>query len=280
VLESKGSLVALRPVETADGLRITTRGTVVDRLMKQAKRSESDLPDTAEPEAPEPVKEVAPDTLMTKRAEAKFPGDAATRFSQDILDAYVFDHLLTEPEKRAYLRATPEFGDKLRVAGTDILIRGHQQYDPDEIPIGEEKSRVDEWTAALAAKFLDVIAKNTLFASLGAGGKFTISKLKKVSDTEVVRGYTPDSRTFLPTTCGTGGHSKDVMLAFAKTVDKRGVGIPEGVSTVGDICIYSELLAREQTKCVWFTPEELSVLYGDSDLKDKFTAAFKKTKPS
>jgi hypothetical protein len=39
-------------------------------------------------------------------------------------------------------------------------------------------------------------------------------------------------------------------------------------------------LAREQTKCVWFTPEELSVLYGDSDLKDKFTAAFKKTKPS
>jgi superfamily II DNA or RNA helicase len=278
VLESKGSLVALRPVETAEGLRITTRGTVVDRLMKQARRSESDLPEGTE--APKPVQNVAPDILATKRAEAKFPGDATTRFSPEILDAYVVDHLLTEPEKRAYLRATPEAGDKVRVAGTDILIRGYQQYDPDEIPIGEEASRVDEWKAALAAKFLDVIAKNTLFASLGAGNKFTISKVKKVSDTEVVRGYTPDSRMFLPTTCGTGGHSKDVMLAFAKTVDKRGVGIPTGVSTVGDICIYSELLAREQTNCVWFTPEELSVLYGDPTLKDTFTAAFKKTKPS
>jgi superfamily II DNA or RNA helicase len=277
VLESKGSLVVLRPVETADSLRITT---LADRLRKQTiVRGEADLPTGVAPE-PEPVKEIAPDVLATKRAEAKFPGDATTRFEPEILDAYVFDHLFTEVEKRAYLRATPEFGDRLRVPGTDILIRGNQQYDPDELPIGEEKTRVDEWTAALATKFMDVIAKNTIFASLSTGNKFTISKLKKVSDTEVVRGYTPDSRTFLPTTCGTGGHSKDVMVAFAKTVDKRGVGIPEGVSTVGDICIYSELLAREQTKCVWFTPEELSVLYGDTDLKDKFTAAFKKTKPS
>jgi hypothetical protein len=70
------------------------------------------------------------------------------------------------------------------------------------------------------------------------------------------------------------------MLAFAKTVDSKGVGIPEGVKKVPDICLYSELLAREQHGCVWFTPEERSVLYDDPTLRKRFAAEFKKTNPA
>jgi hypothetical protein len=278
VLESKGSLIALLPIEDTTGAQVSVRGTLVDRLMRQAKRGEAELPSGTP--APEPVKELAPDLLATKRAEVTFPGDATTRFAPEILDAYVFDHRLTDAEKRAYLRATPEVGERLRVPGTEILIRGYQQYDPDELPIGEDKSRVDEWTAALADKFSDVIAKTELFASLTPDGKFTLSKLRKVSDTQVVRSYEAASKTYLPTVCGTGAHGKDTMLAFAKQVDARGVGVPSSVTRVPDVCTYCELLAREQRGCVWFTPEELSILYGDPALKKRFAAEFKKTNPS
>jgi hypothetical protein len=279
VLESKGSLYTLLPVEDKVGTQVRIQGTLVDRLLRQAKRGEAELPSSEEP-APEPVKEIAPDLLATKRAEVKFPGDAATRFSQELLDAYVVDHKLTEAEKRAYYRATPDAGDRIRVPGTDILIRGAKQYDPEELPIGDDKTRVDEWTDALVAKMADVVANDTLFASLGKDGKFTLSKLKKVSDTQVVRDYSPTSRSYRTTTCGTGAHSKDVMLAFAKQVDRQGVGVPAAVSTVGDICVYSELLAREQHACVWFTPEEFSVLYDDPEVSKRIVAEFKKTKSS
>jgi superfamily II DNA or RNA helicase len=278
ILESKGSLYALLPVETAEGLRITTRGTLTDRVMKESRRGEADLPEAQEVPAPEVV-EVAPDLLATKRADMSFPGDALTRFAPEILDAYVFDHKLTESEKRAYLRANPEFGDRVRVPGTEILVRGANQFDPDEPPIGDDEERVAEWTAALATRFSEVIATNTLFASLNAGGEFTLSKLKAVSDTAVVRAYEKDSKTFKTTTCGTGCCKRDTMTLFAKTVDKQGVGLPVGVTSVPQVCVYCELLAREEHACAWFTPEEMSVLYGP-DLSKRFATEFKKTNPS
>jgi hypothetical protein len=127
---------------------------------------------------------------------------------------------------------------------------------------------------------LDIIAKGTLFASVGADGKFTISKVRKVSDTEVVRDYKADARSYRTTTCGTGAHGKETMLALAKTIDAQGVGVPSAISTVADICVYTELLAREARKgvCAWLTPEEYSVVYGDPAVSKRMTAAFKVTK--
>ena len=261
-------------MKTSTGTRITTRGTLTDRLLQQIARGEAELPSVTPAEAP--AVEVAPDLLATKRAATTFPGDATTRFAPEILDAYVFDRL-SEEEKLAYLRATPDFGEAVRVEGTDILVRGFNKYDPDEIPIGDEKERVDDWREALVAKFTDILAKGTLFASLSKG-KFTLSKLTRTSEDRVVRGYDKNSKTLLLTACGTGVHSRDVMLAFAKTVDSKGVGVPPSVSKVPDICTYCELLAREQNGCAWLTPEELSVLYDDEALRKRVTAAFKMTK--
>jgi hypothetical protein len=272
VLESKGELYALAPLEAQSG-------TLVDRTLKTIPRGRKDLPSVTK--APEAPVTVSPDLLASKRAALVLPGDAATRFSQELLDSYVLDHLLTDAERRAYLRtktgATP-FEDRLRVTGTDILVLGHERYDPDELPIGEEKTRLDEWAAALETKFSEVIASKALFASLTPDGKLTLSKMR-IEGESVVRDYSATSKTFLPTTCGTGKHGRDVMVAFAKTVDSKGVGIPAGVSKVPDICVYSELLAREQHECVWFTPEELSILYDDEARRKRFAAEFKKTNP-
>jgi hypothetical protein len=276
VLESKGSLYALRPV---DGLRVTS---LLDRIQPQPKRGEADLPAGEVAPEPEAPPEVIPDVVGTKRTEVSFPGDAATRFKPAILNAYVVDHKMSEAEKRAYYRATPDAGEPIRVTGTEILIRGYQQYDPPELPIGDDKTRVDEWTEALTLKMLDIVSKGTIFASVGADGKFTISKVRKVSETEVVRDYKSDARSYRTTTCGTGAHGKDVMLALAKTIDAQGVGVPAAITTVADICVYTELLAREARKdvCAWLTPEEYAVVYGDPAVSKRITAEFKKTKPS
>jgi hypothetical protein len=273
VLESKGELYALAPLEAQSG-------TLVDRTLRAIPRGRTELPAVTKP--PDAPVAVTPDLIATKRTGLVLPGDAATRFSPELLDGYVFDHLLTDAERRAVLRAKTgglPFEDRLRVTGTEIHVLGHERYDPDELPIGEEKTRLDEWMAALETTFSGVIASQAMFASLTPEGKITLSKVKVADSGRVVRAYDPKSKTFLPTTCGSGAHPRDVMLAFAKTVDSKGVGIPAGVTKVPDICVYAELLAREQHECVWFTPEELSILYGDEARRKRFAAEFKKTNP-
>lgn len=275
ILESKGELYALTPLEAQSG-------TLVDRTMKRVPRGRTDLPAVSKAAPVEAA--VAPTLLATKRAQFKIPGADQTRFSEEVLAGYVFDHLLTDAEKRAYLAANPEtlpFEDRIRVPGTEIVVMGHESYEPDEIPVGAEKTRVDEWKAALATKFSDIIAKKTIFASLTSGGNFTVSRLK-LQDGKVVRSYeaagkTP--KTFGPTVCGTGANTKEVMTAFAKQVDSKGVGVPADVTSSADICVYAELLAREQHACAWLTPQELSVLYDDPTLRKRFAAEFKKTNP-
>jgi hypothetical protein len=42
-----------------------------------------------------------------------------------------------------------------------------------------------------------------------------------------------------------------------------------------DMCIYTELLMREEHNCFWLTPEEKSVLYDNKANKSAFTKAFK-----
>lgn len=282
-LESKGTLYALRPVKTADGQDIGIHPTVLNRIMKQSlTRGSVPLGEpTTEPSTP--VVELAPDILEVKRREVTFPANALTRFDQKLLDEYVFDHLFTEPEKIAYLRANPTFGSRVRVAGTDILVRGYNTFDPDEIPIGDDAERVKEWTDDLARRFSQVIKDNMIFTSLNAGKEFTISRLVVAGD-KVTRAYEADSKSFKPTTCGTGCCKKDTLTVFAKTVDRRGIGLPEKLPNVPSLCLYCELLAREEKPgvAVWFTPEELSVLYDDPVLRKRFTDEFKgkKTNPS
>ncbi len=67
------------------------------------------------------------------------------------------------------------------------------------------------------------------------------------------------------------------MLSLGAYIDKQGKGIPEKATTE-EICMYIDLFAREEHNCVWFTPEELSVLYTTDELREAFTKEFKKAK--
>lgn len=263
VVESKGDLYALSPIGVSNG-------TLVERLTRPASKGRAELP-VEETEEEEEI-ELAEDILATKRASLTLPGDAATRFSDETINGYVFDHLFTPAEKRAYLKTKPTglpFADRLYVPESEYIVFGHETFEPPEPPVGDDGTQFRAWNSAVLAKF--IANKDVVFASLNPSGKFTISKMTA----EGTRKRDKSFKKFEPIVCGTGDNDKPTMLTFAKRVDKLDVGIPAGVSRVADICIYSELLAREEHNCFWLTPEELSVLFDSKENKAAFTKEFK-----
>lgn len=264
VLESKGDLYALSPLN----------GTMVERTTKPMPKGRVELP-SAQVEEEEEKTELADDILATKRASVKLPGDAATRFSEETINGYVFDHEFTDAEKRMYLKSkaggTP-FAERLYVPESEYIVLGHETFEPPEPPVGDDQTHFREWNAALLARFIE--NKDKLFASLNSSKKFTISKMN-IDGENVKRKRDKSFKKFEPIVCGTGDNDKPTMVAFAKFIDKNGVGIPSNITRVPDICIYTELLAREEYNCFWMTPEELSVLYDSKENKAAFTKEFK-----
>ena len=283
VIESKGDLYALAPLGVPNS-------TMVERSTQPATRAQVDLPEIDSGLASAPA-EVAPDLLETKRVEFIFPGDAVERFAPEILNGYIFDHEFTDAEKRAYLKTHPTtipFATRLFVPDTEYIVLGKDKFEPPETPEAEDRTAYQAWNANLLKRFID--AKDTLFASL-KNNKLTISKMT-IDGENVKRKREAGSKKYEPIVCDTGENSTGVMNSFAKFIDSRGVGIPSVSPSPGKApkpmsgpgrCIYIELLAREEHNCVWFTPEELSVLYDGKASKgetatnqDRFTEAFRK----
>ena len=276
ILESRGELYALSPLGTSNE-------TLVERTTQPPARGNVDLPELKETDTA--VAEVASDLMDVKRNAMTFPADAKTRFSEEVLNGYVFDHEFTDSERRAYLKTRPTslpFASRLYVEDTDYIVLGKDTFEPPEPPIGDELSSYKAWNAALLAKFIG--NKDTLFASL-KNNKLTISKMTIEGDV-VKRKREKGSKKFEPIVCDTGENTTAVMNVFAKYIDKAGVGIPlvkTKPMTGSQRCVYVELLAREENNCVWVTPEELSVLYDGKAAKgqqptnqDVFTEAFRK----
>jgi hypothetical protein len=256
VLESKGDLYALSP----EGV---PNKTVVDRTTEPGVSKPVEL--EAE-EAPEVV--VSTEDLVATRSD--FPELIKARFTEEVLNGYVFDHMLTLDEKRVYLRNYAEklpFANRLFVPGTEILVLGNGVYDPPEELVGSERTAYDGWVKALVDKF--IANREKLFASMNSKGALTVSKMTE----DMKRNITPEMKRYDPIACGTGANDKATMSKYAKFIDKSGIGIPDGAGSKW--CMYVELLAREEHNGFWVTPEELDVLYNNKDARDRFTAAFK-----
>lgn len=276
ILESRGDLYAIAPIGTSNE-------TLVERTTQPPARGSVDLPDVKREQ--QPISALAADLLDMKRTEFKFPADATTRFSEDVLNGYIFDHEFTDGEKRAYLKTHPDslpFASRLYVEGTDYIVLGKDTFEPPEPPIGDDLTAYKAWNMTLLNKFIE--NKDTVFASLKTN-KLTISKMT-IEGEIPKRKREKGSKKFEPIVCDTGENSTSVMNTFAKYIDKNGIGLPqikEKNMTGPQRCIYIELLCREENKCVWVTPEELSVLYDGKAAKgqqptnqDMFTEAFRK----
>lgn len=266
VLESRGELYSLAPLGVQNG-------TLIERTTQPPPKGSVDLPKVEVEESKEEV-ELEENLLDTRREAFKFPADATTRFSVETLNGYIFDHEFTQEEKRAFLKTKPQglpFAERLYVPDTDYIILGEGVYEPPEVPVGSDETRFREWKKALVTKFIE--NKDVLFGSV-KNGKFTISKMAVDGD-QVKRKTEKSAKKFEPITCGTGDNKVDVVRSFAKFINKNEGELPKFKNAV-EACMYSELLCREEHNCFWLTPEELSVLFENAELKAEFTKAFKK----
>jgi hypothetical protein len=277
VLESRGELYALAPIGALSD-------TLQDRISKPLVRPSIDLP---EPPKEKPT-EVNTELIDLKREAFPFPEVVRARFSKDVLNGYIFDHQLTENEKRSLVRtANLPFAKRLLVGDTNYVVLGKDTFDPPEQPIGDDLSAVRAWNAELVQRFIE--NKDKVFASL-KNDKLTLSKMTVDGET-ITRKLDKSGKKFEPIVCDTGENTTAVMNAFAKFADSKGVGLPKLPAKQGkepkemtgpQRCMYIELLSREEYNCVWITPEELSCLYdgkgskGQTTNQDTFTEAFRK----
>jgi hypothetical protein len=191
--------------------------------------------------------ELQPDALDTKRDAFKFPGNAETRFSKEVRNGYIFDHIFTPAEKKEYIKINTDlpFSDRLKIPDTDIWVTG----DDMEL-VGEDLTRYNEWKEALVSRY--VKDKTKLIASMAPNGLFTLTPSEDKEDIPV---RTSNSLVV----CKTGKNSIGRMKEVARFLDINGVGVPNEL-TGDNFCTYAELLSREQHHCAWYTPEEIKVL--------------------
>jgi hypothetical protein len=243
LLESKGDLYALAPIDVPNS-------TMVERTTRPVKPIDVEIPEAPpEPDAPPP--ELADDVVDVRRTAFSWPGDAATRFSEEVLNGYIFDHTFTPAEKKVYLATNPDlpFINRLRIPDTDLIATG-EKPDTDE----DGLVKYAQWVKDLVSRFVG--DKKKLFASMEADGKLTLAPSEIVDDIPV---RTIGAKTFSPIICSTGKNSVARMKVVAKYVDREGKGVPANLKG-NPLCVYAELLAREEHNMVWYTPEELKVL--------------------
>lgn len=270
-VESRGDLYTLVPVNVQNG-------TMIERTTFPPSYPHVELEKLEVPAQPAQPVVVASNIFEEKMKDFVFPGDAQTRFNEDIRQGYIFDHLFTNEEKLAYLKqeprpTTPSYVTRLYVPDTNYIILGDEKHDPVENPIGEDRKKVEEWTASLLNKFIE--QKDVIFGSLNSSMKFTLTKVRK-EGTNFVRDYNRKSKSYSPTVAGTGTNTIETIRSLAPYVDKESKGIPDNVTKSGNMFTYLELLMREQYNCFWLTPEELSVIYDNKENKEHFTKEFRK----
>lgn len=262
-LESKGDVYALATDGQSDQ-------TLLERTTATKGTQPVAIP-VEEKEAPPEEVAITREEFDTRRAQYKWPGDAATRFGQDILDSFLFDHALSEPERRSVLSQGGwglKFVERLRLGDRWIRGAGGKGVDVVTHPEhegtlnGEEAEAWDEWKKSLWSR---VTADPLLPLTSTSGGKFKMSSL---DDPEVLRRNPANKRPYDLLTCGTGKMNQGNTKLIAVGLDSKGVGV--GKTARSDmICVYAELLAREEHNCIWLTPEEASILSASPPPKKK-----------
>lgn len=252
LLESKGELYALAPIGVPNN-------TLIERTTKQKPKIPVSLPEP-KPQAPAQLQD---DVLTLKRNAYRFPGNIRNRFSEEVLNGFIFDHDFTAAEKKVFLASNPvlPFLSRLTIPDTDVIVLGNDSFLPEDVPmVGETLDKYNEWKKALIDGFVE--NKNKLFGSVAKNGKFSISTTETI---EGVPTRIAKNKRFEPTVCGTGDNTPKQVEEIAKYIDKNGVGVPAEISV--HRCLYTELLAREQHNIVWYTPEELNVLSSKENSK-------------
>lgn len=206
-------------------------------------------------------------SLDEKRESFKWVADAKEKFSEEVLNWYVVDHLLTPSEKIEHLLnlnwSKPPIYAKPLVAG-NLLILGYKKiYNEDNEliePIGEQLDTVNEWISDRINKYIQTknnfivaMKKDTLVFNLDENSEI----LKKVDRT----------KTMGSKACGS--YLEPTLNKFAEWLGRP---FPQ-VMKKDDRCQYLSLLVRDaviknKEGITFWTPEEWSILTVDPQKRD------------
>jgi hypothetical protein len=253
-IESKGNIVAFTVHETR---------TMLDRILKDETYQRIPLQKLSIPEA-----EIEANIVERKRKEQTFPKFVTQLFSDEVIDWYVIDHVLTEEERISYILNLSWESPPVFAAPLEIILEDQKKlyvFGPNKIynerkeqitPIGKEKDALDEWVDKLRAKF--IANKSNFFAAM-KDGKIVFNVDETSEELKVVQ-----------RTKGIGGraclsYNESTLVEFA-----RWLGMPFSNEVKGrkDRCMYLALLIRKaildkKDDLIWWTPSEWEILNED-----------------
>ena len=272
-------------LEAKNGVFMFAKGqhdTMVERLIDIPNGEDVSLK-KPEPEAPEEEEEVEEEEekvtkpgLDEKVAAYDWP-EFAWDFSQDVLNWYYVDHVMTKKEKITHIiDVLNESFDDAPIYAAPLLVYNdeddsyfyvlgsgefyNEEYE-DFVPIGEQKDTYDAWVERLKQKYLDT--KESYFATVKDGAILFNFDEKNLPLQKAKRSKNIGGRACT-------SYREPYLDAF---IEWLGGEFPESVSKKPQRCMYLDLLVRQvmlQKKegIVWWTPEEWSILSEDANRKE------------
>jgi len=208
-------------------------------------------------------------SVESKRNLFAWPGDARTRFSEEVLDWYIVDHILTEKERIEHMltldwTSPPIYAKPLVADGLHIL-GSKKIYTLDNeliTPIGEQADTYTKWVTERMNLFL--ATRNKFFATMTNGS--IVFNLDEKSEETLKRAER--SKTIRGRACTS--YSERFLGTFAQWL---GAIFPKNIGTNTDRCQYLALLIRDaiikkKEGIIWWTPEEFSIFLEPENSKE------------
>jgi hypothetical protein len=269
--DKNGRIGNLQSKDGVFAFTIGERDTMLDRLLKQEDGVPLDLPVHEKVVEAEVARPPAVSDLKAKRDEYSWPSYVKDKFSDEILDWYLVDNVLTEKERNDHLlnldwSDPPIYASPLIVGDGLLIVLGSKNiYNAAKekiTPVGEEEDAYQSWLKK--AKDTFITRKDELFASLKEGNLIFNLDNKSKDVQKAVRSKTIGGMACTSFLIGT-------LNAFSEWL--VGEPFPKEVSTKEKRCNYLDLLIRQaiinkKNGIYWITPQEFSVFSEEPNSAD------------
>ena len=262
-------------LESRDGVLSVTfedHDTMVEKQTNVEEGAVVKLPEV------EPVKKLKQEDegedidIDAKRKKYNWP-EFASGFSEQVLNWYIIDSVLTPEQKIHYLlnqvdwKNPPIYAKPLKVNENMYVLGSSRIYNEDKelfVPIGSDKDVYDTWVNKLKDKYI-TLKDNFIASSRNGKVGFNLDEKSKTSLSIAKR-----SKSIITRACT--NYDIPIYSLFIKwlmDIDE----FPDSASTKPTKCIYLDLAVRkailEKKEGInWITPEEFEVLDEDANTKD------------
>jgi hypothetical protein len=207
-------------------------------------------------------------SFETKREEFNWVADSKQRFSIEVLDWYILDHVLDDKERIDYMLSLdrnklPIYVEPLQTNGLYILGHNKIYNDEDEkiTPIGEQADEYEKWLKN--RKDLYINSRDSFFATM----KEHTLLFNLDEDSDILK-KAERSKRIGGRSCQT--YPESILNKFAEWL---GAPFPKEIKTKTERCQFISLLIRDailkkKDGIMWWTPEEWSIFNEDSNRKD------------